>query len=40
MYWSSSPANSNEQYEISLATGEQSVMAKLGFSHVTCYKNI
>lgn len=40
MYWSSSPANSNEQYEISLATGEQSVMAKLGFAHVTCYKNI
>ncbi|EGO9199281.1 MULTISPECIES: Ig-like domain-containing protein [unclassified Escherichia] len=40
MYWSSSPANSNEQYEISLATGEQSVMAKLGFAHATCYKNI
>lgn len=38
MYWSSSPANSSEQYVISLATGEQSVYEKLGFAHATCYK--
>nr|WP_169781479.1 Ig-like domain-containing protein [Escherichia coli] len=30
MYWSSSPANSSEQYVISLATGEQSVYESLG----------
>ncbi|ENM2774505.1 Ig-like domain-containing protein, partial [Escherichia coli O155/O8:H41] len=35
MYWSSSPANSSEQYVISLATGEQSVYEKLGFAHAT-----
>ncbi|EHM3032481.1 Ig-like domain-containing protein [Escherichia coli] len=40
MYWSSSPANSSEQYVISLATGEQSVFEKLGFAHATCYKNL
>ncbi|HAN4428575.1 TPA: inverse autotransporter adhesin-like protein YeeJ, partial [Escherichia coli] len=40
MYWSSSPANSSEQYVISLATGEQSVYEKLGFAHATCYKNL
>ncbi|EJG6422818.1 Ig-like domain-containing protein [Escherichia coli] len=40
MYWSSSPANSSEQYVISLATGEQSVYEKLGFAHETCYKNL
>ena len=38
MYWSSSPANSSEQYVISLATGEQSVYEKLGFALDTCYK--
>ncbi len=32
MYWSSSPANSNEQYVVSLATGDQSVFEKLGFA--------
>lgn len=31
MYWSSSPANSSEQYVVSLATGDQSVFEKLGF---------
>ncbi|HIB8414102.1 TPA: Ig-like domain-containing protein [Escherichia coli] len=40
MYWSSSPANSSEQYVISLATGDQSVFEKLGFAHATCYKNL
>ncbi|EFD1935649.1 TPA: inverse autotransporter adhesin-like protein YeeJ [Escherichia coli] len=40
MYWSSSPANSSEQYVISLATGDQSVYEKLGFAHATCYKNL
>ncbi|HGV4195586.1 TPA: inverse autotransporter adhesin YeeJ, partial [Escherichia coli] len=30
MYWSSSPANSSEQYVVSLATGDQSVFEKLG----------
>ncbi|EIB9571847.1 Ig-like domain-containing protein [Escherichia coli] len=40
MYWSSSPANSSEQYVISLATSEQSVYEKLGFAHATCYKNL
>ena len=40
MYWSSSPANSNEQYVVSLATGDQSVFEKLGFAYATCYKNI
>ena len=40
MYWSSSPANSSEQYVISLATGEQSVYEMLGFAHATCYKNL
>ncbi|HDO7467369.1 TPA: Ig-like domain-containing protein [Escherichia coli] len=40
MYWSSSPANSNEQYVVSLATGEQSVFEKLGFAYATCYKNL
>ncbi|HFI8267914.1 TPA: inverse autotransporter adhesin YeeJ, partial [Escherichia coli] len=29
MYWSSSPANSSEQYVVSLATGDQSVFEKL-----------
>ncbi|EKP2237724.1 inverse autotransporter adhesin YeeJ, partial [Escherichia coli] len=32
MYWSSSPANSSEQYVVSLATGDQSVFEKLGFA--------
>ena len=40
MYWSSSPANSSEQYVVSLATGDQSVFEKLGFAYATCYKNI
>ncbi|EFH8133903.1 inverse autotransporter adhesin YeeJ [Escherichia coli] len=40
MYWSSSPANSSEQYVVSLATGDQSVFEKLGFAYVTCYKNL
>lgn len=40
MYWSSSPANSNEQYVASLATGDQSVFEKLGFAYATCYKNL
>lgn len=40
MYWSSSPANSSEQYVVSLATGDQSVFEKLGFSYTTCYKNL
>lgn len=40
MYWSSSPANSSEQYVISLATGDQSVFEKLGFAYATCYKNL
>ncbi|EIV3236478.1 Ig-like domain-containing protein [Escherichia coli] len=40
MYWSSSPANSNEQYVVSLATGDQSVFEKLGFAYATCYKNL
>lgn len=40
MYWSSSPANSNEQYVVSLATGDQSVFEKLGFAYGTCYKNL
>lgn len=40
MYWSSSPANSSEQYVVSLATGDQSVFEKLGFSYATCYKNL
>lgn len=40
MYWSSSPANSSEQYVISLATGDQSVYEKFGFAHATCYKNL
>ncbi|EOK2292752.1 inverse autotransporter adhesin YeeJ [Escherichia coli] len=40
MYWSSSPANSSEQYVVSLATGDQSVFEKLGFVYATCYKNI
>ncbi len=35
MYWSSSPANSNEQYVVSLATGDQSVFEKLGFAYAT-----
>ncbi|HDJ9425663.1 TPA: inverse autotransporter adhesin YeeJ, partial [Escherichia coli] len=35
MYWSSSPANSSEQYVVSLATGDQSVFEKLGFSYAT-----
>ncbi len=39
MYWSSSPANSSEQYVVSLATGDQSVFEKLGFAYATCYKN-
>lgn len=30
MYWSSSPANSSEQYVVSLATGDQSVFESLG----------
>lgn len=38
MYWSSSPANSSEQYVVSLATGDQSVFEKLGFAYATCYK--
>ncbi|EMC8344885.1 inverse autotransporter adhesin YeeJ, partial [Escherichia coli] len=33
MYWSSSPANSSEQYVVSLATGDQSVFEKLGFAY-------
>ncbi|EMV0000917.1 Ig-like domain-containing protein [Escherichia coli] len=40
MYWSSSPANSNEQYVVSLATGDQSVFEKLGVAYATCYKNL
>ncbi|EJC0158327.1 inverse autotransporter adhesin YeeJ [Escherichia coli] len=40
MYWSSNPANSSEQYVVSLATGDQSVFEKLGFAYATCYKNI
>lgn len=40
MYWSSSPANSREQYVVSLATGDQSVFEKLGFAYATCYKNL
>lgn len=40
MYWSSSPANSSEQYVVSLATGDQSVFEKLGFTYATCYKNL
>ncbi|EPH3909319.1 hypothetical protein ACS0LK_004930, partial [Escherichia coli] len=39
-YWSSSPANSSEQYVVSLATGDQSVFEKLGFAYATCYKNL
>lgn len=40
MYWSSSPANSSEQYVVSLATGDQSVFEKLGVAYATCYKNL
>lgn len=40
MYWSSNPANSSEQYVVSLATGDQSVFEKLGFAYATCYKNL
>ncbi|EGF7356198.1 inverse autotransporter adhesin YeeJ [Escherichia coli] len=40
MYWSSSPANSSEQYVVSLATGDQSIFEKLGFAYATCYKNL
>ncbi|WP_208461107.1 inverse autotransporter adhesin YeeJ [Escherichia coli] len=40
IYWSSSPANSSEQYVVSLATGDQSVFEKLGFAYATCYKNL
>ncbi|HHI6097789.1 TPA: inverse autotransporter adhesin YeeJ [Escherichia coli] len=40
MNWSSSPANSSEQYVVSLATGDQSVFEKLGFAYATCYKNL
>ncbi len=40
MYWASSPANSSEQYVVSLATGDQSVFEKLGFAYATCYKNL
>lgn len=40
MYWSSSTANSSEQYVVSLATGDQSVFEKLGFAYATCYKNL
>lgn len=40
MYWSSSPANSSEQYVVSLATGDQIVFEKLGFAYATCYKNL
>ncbi|HEI3364684.1 TPA: inverse autotransporter adhesin YeeJ [Escherichia coli] len=40
MYWSSSPANSSEQYVVSLATGDQSVFEMLGFAYATCYKNL
>lgn len=40
MYWPSSPANSSEQYVVSLATGDQSVFEKLGFAYATCYKNL
>ncbi|HCN9077034.1 TPA: inverse autotransporter adhesin YeeJ [Escherichia coli] len=40
MYWSSSPANSSEQYVVSLATGDQSVFEKLAFAYATCYKNL
>ncbi|ELO1959284.1 inverse autotransporter adhesin YeeJ [Escherichia coli] len=40
MYWSSSPANSSEQYVVSLATGDQSVFEKLGFAYATCYKKL
>lgn len=40
MYWSSSPANSSEQYVVSLETGDQSVFEKLGFAYATCYKNL
>ncbi|GAB8034614.1 hypothetical protein OkiPb00243_00250 [Escherichia coli] len=40
MYWSSSPANSSEQYVVSLATGDQSVFEKLGFAYATYYKNL
>ncbi|HCO6893961.1 TPA: inverse autotransporter adhesin YeeJ [Escherichia coli] len=40
MYWSSSPANSSEQYVVSLATGDQSVFEKLGFAYATCYINL
>ncbi|END7347844.1 Ig-like domain-containing protein [Escherichia coli] len=40
MYWSSSPANSSEQYVVSLATSDQSVFEKLGFAYATCYKSL
>ncbi|EED1354060.1 inverse autotransporter adhesin YeeJ, partial [Escherichia coli] len=40
MYWSSSPANSSEQYVVSLATSDQRVFEKLGFAYATCYKNL
>ncbi|EFB9274453.1 Ig-like domain-containing protein [Escherichia coli] len=40
MYWSSSPANSSEQYVVSLATSDQSVFEKLGFAYATCYKKL
>lgn len=40
IYWSSSPANSSEQYVVSLATSDQSVFEKLGFAYATCYKNL
>lgn len=36
MYWSSSPANSSEQYVVSLATSDQRVFEKLGFAYATC----
>ncbi|EON2351865.1 inverse autotransporter adhesin YeeJ, partial [Escherichia coli] len=35
MYWSSSPANSSEQYVVSLATSDQRVFEKLGFAYAT-----
>nr|WP_309476385.1 Ig-like domain-containing protein [Escherichia coli] len=40
MYWSSSPANLNVQYVVSLATGEQSELDVHDFIHATCYKNL
>lgn len=40
MYWSSSPANSSEQYVVSLATSDQRVFEKLGFAYATCYNNL